>query len=54
MYVPPSLYDRTRVCQGIISPTLYEEGARASEYLYAMPSWILRDSSYKNNQIILN
>lgn len=52
MYVYPSLDNRTRLCQGIVSPTIFEEKSRIDNSLYIQPSWLFRDSSYKNKDFI--
>lgn len=52
MYVYPNVEDRTRLCQGIVSPTVYEEKSRVNKNLYVQPSWLFRDSSYKNKDFI--
>lgn len=52
MYVYPNAENRTRLCQGIVSPTVYEEKSRINKNLYVQPSWIFRDSSYKNKDFI--
>lgn len=54
MFVYPSINDRTRLIQGIISPTVFEAKSRATNYLYAQPSWLVRDNSYKDSQVITN
>lgn len=55
MYVHPEISDRTIICQGIISPTVFEMNSRLSNYLYTQPSWILRDSSsYKHLDCVLD
>lgn len=52
MYVYPNVEDRTRLCQGIVSPTVFEEKSRVNKNLYVQPSWLFRDSSYKNKDFI--
>lgn len=52
MIVAPKLQDRTRVLQGIVSPTVFECKSRANNYLFTQPSWLLRDLSYKDNNVI--
>lgn len=52
MYVYPNIGNRTRLCQGIVSPTVYEAKSRADGILHAQPSWFFRDSSYKNGDFI--
>lgn len=53
MYVHPEVSDRTILCQGIVSPTVFELNSRISNYLYTQPSWILRNTGYKHlSQII--
>ncbi len=52
MYVYPNIENRTRLCQGIVSPTVYEEKSRVNKNLYVQPSWLFRDSSYKNKDFI--
>lgn len=52
MYVYPDVENRTRLCQGIVSPTVYEEKSRINKNLYVQPSWLFRDSSYKNKAFI--
>lgn len=52
MYVYPNVEDRTRLCQGIVSPTVFEEKSRVNKNLHVQPSWLFRDSSYKNKDFI--
>lgn len=53
MYVHPEVSDRTILCQGIVSPTVFEMNSRMSNYLYTQPSWVLRNTGYKHlSQII--
>lgn len=52
MYVYPDTENRTRLCQGILSSTIYEEKSRINKNLYVQPSWLFRDSSYKNKDYI--
>lgn len=52
MYVYPNVEDRTRLCQGVVSPTVYEVKSRINNTLYTQPSWFFRDSSYKNKDFI--
>lgn len=52
MIVAPTLQDRTRVMQGVVSSTVFECKSRTNNYLYTQPSWLLRDVSYKDNTSI--
>lgn len=42
---PPRTYERTKICQGILCPTVYSFKLRANNTPHAMSSWFIRPAS---------
>jgi hypothetical protein len=52
--VPPSNTDRSIICQGILSPTVFNLGNRINNMPFAQSSWIMRSAGNHNKALAPN